>query len=167
MKIKNHELRFPIILNLVLLTIMYTDFFIPSDNIVEEKFASFDASVKEAAYHPKYGGETEIRYYLECQSGKQYYLYNFPENDIVEIGHKIYITKTFLFSKVKYFQVSLDSEKRPLSLLYYGLFAYIISACAFVTLLSIFVVNKYLDFLLAFSTVFICIITLIYFTLYS
>jgi hypothetical protein len=167
MRIKNHELRFPIILNLILLTIIYVDFFIPSKDIVEEKFKSFDASVKLLEPHVKYGDDREIRYFLECQSGKKYYLYNIPENEIVETGQKIYITKTFFFAKVKYFQLSLDSKKHTISLLYYRLFAYIIIGCAFITLLNIFFSNKYLDFLLSFSTCFIGIFSLIYFILYS
>lgn len=158
MKIKNSELKIPIILNLIIVFALFFDLLIPSNKIIKEEFLSFYNTVTNVP-KVKGGGGKDIRNILECKSGNLYYLVSMPdyENNIKE-EQEIYVKKTILFSKVKSLKVS-EKEEWSVSLLSNNwiIFSFIIST--FITLVNFCFTNKYLDVLLSFSSGYIFVVT--------
>ena len=161
-KIKNSELKIPIILNLVLVFILYADYYLPSHNIIEEKFVSF-YNVIENLPRIKGGGGKEVKYILECSSGNLYHLYSFPENNFkIEASQKIFISKTLLLSKVKSLKLDPNSEEISISLLSNKLITFLFILAIFITILNFFFTNTTLDIFLAFSCSYIYLLTASY-----
>ncbi|MCF8322102.1 MAG: hypothetical protein K9I26_03055 [Flavobacterium sp.] len=161
MKIKNSELRIPIIINLIVVFFLYFDLLLPTGKIVKEEYLSSYNTVK---YLPriKGGGGKDIRNILETKSGNLYYLTSIRnyENEIIS-GQNIYISKTLLLSKVKSLKVS-EQQKWNVSLLtnYLIISLYVLST--FITIINFFYTNKYFDILLSFSCAYILIVTASY-----
>ena len=158
MNIKNYDFRFLIITNLIFILILYIDYSIPSIHNKTEKIKSFYNSVN---YTPgwKSEGSKEIKYILECESGSVYYLGKFPEG-FENIEKEIDIEQTLLLKKVK--NLKVENKTYSVSFLSLNIVIYIFTFCIAINLLNIFFTNKVLDIILAFGTVPIYFIGLVY-----
>ena len=160
MNIKNYDFRFLILTNLIFILILYIDFSIPSIHNKTEKIKSFYNSVN---YTPgwKSKGSKEIKYILECKSGSVYYLGKFPEGfENIEKEKEIDIEQTLLLKKVK--SLKVENKTYSVSFLSLNMVIFIFIFCTVINLLNIFFTNKVLDIILAFGTVPIYIIGLVY-----
>ena len=161
-KIKNNELKIPIILNLILVFILYADYYLPTHNVVEEKFVSFYNVIKSSP-RIKGGGGKEVKYILECSNGNLYHLYTFPENKSkIQAGQKLYISKTPLLSKVKSLKLDPKSEEASISLLSNKIITFLFFLATLITIANFFFKNTALDFFLAFSSAYIYLLTASY-----
>lgn len=158
MKIKNSELKTPIILNLIIVFALYFDFLIPSNKIIKEEFISFYNTVSNIP-RIKGGGGKDIKNILECKSGNLYYLISIPdyENNIKK-EQEIYVKKTILFSKIKSLKVS-EKEDWSVSLLLNNWIIFSFAISIFITLANFCYKNMYLDVLLSFSSGYIFVAT--------
>lgn len=160
MNIKNYDFRFLIITNLIFILILYIDYSIPSIHNKTEKIKSFYNSVN---YTPgwKSKGSKEIKYILECESGSVYYLGKFPEGfENIEKEKEVDIEQTLLLKKVK--NLKVENKTYSVSFLSLNMVIYIFIFCIIINLLNIFFTNKVLDIILAFGTVPIYFIGLVY-----
>lgn len=165
-KIKNNELKIPIILNLVLVFVIYSDYYLPSQNIVEEKFESFYNVVKNLP-RIKGGGGKEIRYILECASGNLYHLHSFPENNFeIKKGQKIFISKTLFLLKVKSLKISKESKGQNISLLSNNFITFLFLLAILITFANFIFTNRILDVFLSFSCAYIYLVSLLYLLYY-
>jgi hypothetical protein len=160
MNIKNYDFRFLIMANLIFILILYVDFTLPSIHNKTEKIKSFYNSVN---YTPgwKSKSSTEIKYILECESGSVYYLGKFPQEfENIENEKKVDIERTLLFKKVK--SLKVENKTYSVSFLSLNMVMYIFTFCIVINLLNIFFTNKVLDIILAFGTVPIYFVGLVY-----
>lgn len=158
MTIKNSKLKVPIIFNLIVVFVLYFDFFIPSNRIIIEEFSSFYSSV---TYVPGYRtkAKKDIRNILECKSGNLYYLTVLPTaKNQLEVGQEIFIHKTIFLSKLKSIKVS-ENQIWKMSFLSNQWIMYSFVLSFIVTLLNFRYEHVYLDFLLSFATGFILMAT--------
>lgn len=158
--IKNHDFKYLIIFNLIFITVIYFDFLIPFNHHKTEKIKSFYKAVN---YTPGFRskGSKEIKYILECESGNFYYLGKFPpEFEALENGKNVDIQQTLLFQKTKTLKV--DGKEYTVSFLSINLVTYIFIFCLLTNLINFFYSNKILDIVLAFGTVPIYFVGLVY-----
>lgn len=161
-KIKNNPLKIPIILNMVLVFILYFDYYSPSKNYIEEEFVSYYNEVK---YLPnlKGGGGKDVRYVLECKNDKKYYLYTFPKIIYkIEKGQKMIIKKTGFLSKIKSLKLKTNKKETDLSLLSNYHVNLFFNLAVLITLANFFFSNKILDIFLCISCAYIYLVTLSY-----
>jgi hypothetical protein len=160
MRIKNQDFKYLIIFNLIFITIIYFDFLIPQNNNRSEKVKSFYNAVNETPDW-KSGTSKEIKYILECESGNLYYLGKFPPNFMyIETGNEVVIEQTFLFKKTK--NLKFEQKTYFISFLSLNIVTYIFIFGIIVNLLNIFFTTKILDIVLAFGTVLIYFVGLVY-----
>lgn len=164
MKIKNRDFKYLIIFNFIFITILYFDFLIPFSHIRSEKIKSFYNTVN---YTPGWrtSGSTEIKYILEGESGNIYYIGKFPpEFEDIENGKEVEINQTLLLKKTK--TLKINSKIYSVSFLSLNLVTYIFISCIVINLLNVLYTNKVLDIILAFGTVPIYFVGLVYFFSY-
>lgn len=160
--IRNNPFVIPIMLNIVLVIILYADYFIPSENIVEEKFKSFYNVVKTSP-RIKGGGGREVKYILACKSGNLYYLYTFPTKEFnSKEGESIYIKKTAVFSKTKLLKLNLKSEGENISILSNYIVISLFILAFIISFFNLLYNNTFLDICLAFACVYIYLVTITY-----
>ena len=167
MKIKNRELKIPIILNLIFVFVLCVDFFIPSNKVYFETLSSVYNTVTAYPSSRSTSGGKEIKNILYCESGNLYYLGTIP-NQLNEIkkGESISITKSFLLSKTKSFKKENRLEEVNVSFLSIRLVMIIFLLATLITILNCFVTNTFLDILLAASSTFIYFLTAVYLFFY-
>lgn len=167
MKIKNRELKIPIILNLIFALLLLLDFFIPSNKVYFETLSSVYNTVTTYPSSRSTSGGKEIKNILYCESDNLYYLGNAPDQLYkIEKGEKISITKTFFFSKVKSLKSENHQKKIYVSFLSIKLVMILFSIATLITILNCFVTNTFLDILLAASSTFIYFLTAVYLFFY-
>lgn len=158
--IKNRDFKYLIIFNLIFITVIYFDFLVPFNHIRSEKIKSFYNTVNDTPGW-KSKGSKEIKYILESESGNLYYLGKFPlEFESIENGKEVDINQTFLLEKTKTLKV--NGKTYSVSFLSLNLVTYIFIFCIVINLLNIFFSNKILDIILAFGTIAIYFVGLVY-----
>ncbi|WNM18338.1 hypothetical protein [Flavobacterium capsici] len=160
MKIKNRDFKYLIIFNLIFIASLYFDVLMPSNYYRNEKVKSFFNVINETQGW-KTNGSKEIKYILECESGNLYYLAKFPlKFENIKIGKEVEIEQTILFKKTK--NIKVEQKTYLVSFLSLNLVVYIFIFCITINLLNVFFSNKVLDIALAFGTVPIYFIGLVY-----
>ena len=98
--VKNRNLKFMMILNLVLILCLYGDFLLPSNNITTDKFKTSETNISGVSSW-KNRNYQNVENTLEFQSGKSYYIARIPDNLQYAENEIVQIKKTLLFSKIK------------------------------------------------------------------
>ena len=159
MQIKNHDFRFLVLINLIFLTLLYIDFLLPSETKSEEFKSFYNVVNRKPNWKSK--ATKEIKYILECESGENYYLVKFPQDfEKIEKGTKITIEQTPILKKLKVIQ--LGRKNYEITFLSLSIVIYIFVFCLIINIANVFFTNTFLDFMLAFSTVLIYVIGLVY-----
>lgn len=159
---KNSELKIPIFFNFLLFAIIYSDYYLPSKNIVKESFVSF-YSVTEDLPRIKGGVGKNVKYILKCSSGNLYQLPSFPEHLFeIEKGQKLFICKTQMLSKIKSINLNIDSKETDVSIMSNKIVNLFFILAIFMTVLNLFFSNSFSDSLLAISSVYIYLISFSY-----
>jgi len=159
MRIKNSELKLPILLNLILICLIYGDYFLPSRVQSIEKFASFSSNVTRGASWKGSSG-ISIDYTLECQNENFYRIARIPAYaNSFRTDDKVYIQKTFILSKLKY--INNNGSNRKISILSFPEIIIGFAFCLVITLANIFT-DKLPDFILGFVSIFIYFVSIGY-----
>ena len=162
MKIKNRELRVPIMLNLIILLAIYGDLINPFNKIYSENFKAIYHIVEEVP-RVKGGGGKDVKAILECQSGNLYHLGEIPsELSALQNGQQISITKSLFLSKAYLLTISPKDNKLNISflLIFWISIGSILSFL--IATINCFFKSIFLDILLYLSSGYIFFLTIIY-----
>jgi hypothetical protein len=161
MTIKNQSFKILIKVNLIIISILYIDYFIPFNIQTNEKFSSFYISEKRYVTL-KSSGES-YKYILECKNENQYQIGKIPDSAQSFLKNStILINKTIFFRKVK----SIENEKNEtfiVSFLSTKIVIFIFLFSFMINLLNVFFNNNFLDFMLALASLPIYFLIPVYF----
>lgn len=166
MNLKNKIFIIPIVFNLIVISVLYIDFLLPTNRIDKEIFSSFYNVVNN---YPKFksGGGQDVRCLLECKSGRIYHIPNFP-NSFEELtsDQNIEIEKTFFLGKLKQVNFVEINQQFNLSILSENLILIVSIASILISLISLCIEFKYQEILLGGSFVYVLFTCALYFFYY-
>jgi len=150
------------ILNLILMLLLFSDFLLPSNNIIKDKFLISQTNVSGVVGW-KNRNYQNIENILEFQSGTSYRVARFP-NNIENVEDKtVEIKKTLLFSKIKSLKLPNKENEIYVSVLSLPEILIAFLLALIVTILNFFSTNTALEFIMSFACVFIYFVSIAYF----
>lgn len=160
--LKNRNLKFMMILNLILITFLYGDFLLPSTNITKDKFLISETNVSGVSRWRNRNYQS-VENTLEFQSGRSYYIARIPDNLEYAENGIVQINKTLIFSKIKSIASPINKKEIYVSVLSLPEILIAFLLALIITILNFFSTNTALEFLLSFACVFVYFVSVAYF----
>lgn len=158
---KNRNLKFMMILNIILISLLYGDFLLPSNNITNDKFLLSQTNVSGSASW-KGRNYQNVENILEFQS-QLFRIARIPDYLENFEGKTVQIKRTLLFSKIKSINLPVEDNDIFVSVLSLpGIFIAFLLALT-ITIINFFSTNTVLEFIMSFACTYIYFVTIVYF----